>query len=54
MEIKVIRDFCDREDGLQLKKKDALLTVTTQRGQYLIEQGFAKEATENAKKKPKA
>ena len=53
MHIKVKRDFFDKKNNLQLRKKDEVLEVDDDRGKQLIELHLAEETKEPDKPRKK-
>lgn len=50
MKIKVIIDFYDREVGLVLRRAEEVLTVSENRGRFLIDRGFAEKVADGRQK----
>lgn len=50
MKIKVIIDFYDREAGLVLRRAGEVLTVSENRGRFLIDRGFTEKVTDRRQK----
>lgn len=53
MKVKIIKDYYDTTKNKELVKVGTVLTVSTERGQVLIEAGVAKEVVEKPKAKIK-
>lgn len=49
MKVKVIREFYDRENDLQLRKEDEIFEVEDKRAKHLISGGFVMKAPETKK-----
>lgn len=54
LEVKVLKRFRDKTEGLETREPDETLTVNKERGEYLVRRGFAEEIPVSLKKQKNA